>query len=423
MNIELAYGRGRLAMELPTERTTVITPADQPGLTNERAAVVQALESPIGTAPLRQWIGAQDRICVVFSDITRATPNERIIPWLLSHLDFVAPERIVLLNATGTHRPNRADELSTMLTADVVSRYRVVNHQADNPAQLVRVGATRSGVPVLLNKLLVEAKVRIITGFIEPHFFAGFSGGPKGIVPGVAGLSTILDNHSARLIGHPQASFGILEGNPLWEELRDAALMAGPSFLLNVTLNQRRQITGVFAGDLVAAHRAGADFVRRSAMQAVEHPFEVVLTSNSGYPLDQNLYQGIKGLCAGARIVKGGGRIILACECSEGLPSDSPYERMLLGAADPRGLLDQLNCRHGTLPEQWQVQIQAQIQQTARVMLHSQLSPEKARAAHFEPCPDPERAVIDALSEYGPESRVAVLPEGPLTIPYLARPN
>jgi lactate racemase len=420
MKVDIAYGRGQLAVELPADRTTLIQPACCAGVDDEHAAVIQALDQPIATEPLRRWIQPQDRVCIVFSDITRATPNERIIPWLLRYLDFVPPDRIVLLNATGTHRPNTPSELASMLTADVASRYRVVNHDASDPAQLIEVGRTRHGAPVLLNRWLVEADMRILTGFIEPHFFAGFSGGPKAIVPGVAGMATILANHNARHIGHPRATFGVLEGNPLWEDLRDAALLAGPSFLLNVTLNHQLQITGVFAGDLVKAHRLGADFVRRSAMQAVDAPFDVVLTSNSGYPLDLNLYQGIKGLSAGARIVKPGGLIILACECREGVPTGSSYDRLLRKASSPQDLLEQLTRQDPPWPEQWQVQVQAQVQQKARVMLHSLLAPETARAAHFEPCADPGRAAIQALSEYGSTARLAVLPEGPLTIPHLS---
>lgn len=423
MNIKLAYGRGRLAVELPEDRTTVVAPSHQAGLPNERGAVLQALEHPIAAQSLRQWVHNRDRVCIVFTDITRATPNERIIPWLLDYLDFVSPERITLLNATGGHRPNSGGELSTMLTADVVARYRVVNHDPNDASQLIKAGTTRNGTPVLLNRILAESEVRILTGFIEPHFFAGFSGGPKAVLPGVAGLATILANHSAQHISHPKAAFGILEGNPLWEEMRDAARLVDPSFLLNVTLNQQRQITGVFAGNWTEAHRTGAEFARQSAMQAVDRPFEIVLTSNSGYPLDLNLYQGIKGLCAGARIVKPGGLIILACECCEGVPPGSSFEQLLRSASSPRALLDQLARQTTTLPDQWQVQVQAQIQQNARVMLYSRLQPEVARAAHFEPCDNLQQAVLQALSDYGPHARAAVLPEGPLTIPYLRDEN
>ncbi len=417
MKVCLAYGQGWLPVEFPDGRTTVIEPTPEPGLPDELVAVRAALRSSIGAPPLRETVRPSDRVCVLFTDSTRATPNERIIPWLLDELAFVPAEQITLLNATGTHRPNTPAELARMLTPDVVARYRVLNHDCRD-ASLVALGTTRDGVPALFNRHLVEADVRIVTGFIEPHFFAGFSGGPKGIMPGCAGLPTVMSNHGARNVGDPNATFGVTDGNPLWEELRELALRVGPSFLLNVTLNAERQITGVFAGDLVAAHRAGAEFVRRSAMQRVAGLFDLVVTTNSGYPLDLNLYQGVKGLSAGARIVKPGGLLILACECREGTPAGSPFDLMLREGRGPEDLLARLAAAPTERPEQWQVQIQALIQRRAEVQLYSALLDETVRAAHLSPCRDLGETVRRKLTALGPEARVAVLPQGPLTIPY-----
>jgi nickel-dependent lactate racemase len=274
-------------------------------------------------------------------------------------------------------------------------------------------------VAALLNRRAVEADLRIVTGFIEPHFFAGFSGGIKGIMPGVAGLETVMSNHGFHNIAEPRATFGVTRGNPLWEELRDIALQAGPSFLLNVTLNDQRDITGVFAGDILQAHAAGCEFVRGSAMQKVAAPFDVVVATNSGYPLDMNLYQGVKGMSAGARIVKEGGAIILACECREGVPAGSPLDQLLKSAGSPEEILALLATPGFVRPEQWQAQIQALIQRKARVLVHSSLSDEIIRGAHLEPCDDIGATVRDLLAERGPEARVAVLPQGPLTVPYL----
>jgi nickel-dependent lactate racemase len=228
-----------------------------------------------------------------------------------------------------------------------------------------------------------------------------------------------MSNHGAKNIGDPQATFGVTVGNPLWEEIRRIALRPGPSFLLNVTLNEARQITGVFAGDLIAAHRVGCEFVRHSAMQRVEAPFDVVVTTNSGYPLDLNLYQGVKGLSAGARIVKTGGTLILACECREGIPSNSPLDRLLRSASSPEAILTMLATPGFVRPEQWQAQIQALIQRRANVLLHSSLPDELARVAFLTPCRDISATVREKLAALGPTARVAVLPQGPLTIPYI----
>lgn len=419
VNISLAYGRGHLAVEFP-DHTRIITPTPQHGLPNEKDAVYAALDQPIGSAPLRSLVTRSSKVTIVFSDITRPTPNERLIPWLLAYLDgLVERENITLLNSTGTHRPNTKAELEQLLTPEVVANYRVINHECEKEEDLVQFGTTRSGEPALINRHIADADVRIITGFIEPHFFAGFSGGPKGIMPGCAGLRTVMSNHGAANINSPSASFGITKGNPIWEELLDIALRVGPSFLINVTLNEERQITGVFAGDLIRAHQEGCEFTRRTAMQLVDEPVDIVVTTNSGYPLDQNLYQGVKGMSAAARIVKKGGLIILACECSDGAPANSPYERLLSSTGGPEELLGLLATPGFVRPEQWQGQIQALIQKKARVQVYSNLPVEVVRQCHLTPCPDISQAVRAEVASIGEGARVAVLPFGPLTVPYL----
>ncbi len=420
MKVNLAYGQGYLSVELPEDRTTVIQPSHIPGLPDERIAVMAALEKPIGAPPLRDWIKPGHRVCILFTDITRATPNERLIPWLLEHLAHVPRETITLLNQVGTHRPNTRAELEKMLTPSVVQNYRVINHEPENPAALVQLGTTHGGTPALLNRHVVEADVRIVTGFIEPHFFAGFSGGVKGIMPGVAGLDTVMSNHGAKNIGDPKSTFGVTDGNPLWEELRDIALRVGPSFLLNVSLNEERQITGVFAGDLLAAHKVGCEFVRRSAMQKFDAPFDIVVTTNSGYPLDQNLYQGVKGMSAGARVIKEGGTLILACECREGVPAQSPLDQLLRSVGSSEEILTLLSTPGFVRPEQWQAQIQALIQRKAKVLIYSSLPDDIIRAAHLTPCRDIGAAVQECIHSHRNGPRIAALPQGPLTIPYLA---
>ena len=420
MKVNLAYGQGHLPVELPKDRTTVIAPAHAAGLQDERAAIINALENPIGSKPLKEIIKPGDRICISFTDITRATPNDRLIPWLLQHLAQVPRENITLLNQLGTHRPNTRAELEKMLTPEVVRDYRVLNHEPENPAAHVQLGTMRDGTPALINRHIVEADVRIITGFIEPHFFAGFSGGIKGICPGTAALQTVMSNHGAKNIGDPKATFGVTAGNPLWEELRDVALRAGPSFVLNVTLNEERRITNIFAGDIIKAHKVGTEFVRQSAMQRVESPFDVVVTTNSGYPLDMNLYQGVKGMSAGARIIKPGGTLILAAECSEGVPANSPLDKLLRSASSPEEILSMLATPGFVRPEQWQAQIQALVQRKARVLVYSSLPDEVVRACHLTPCHDIGAEVKKCLDALGPKARIAVLPQGPLTIPYLA---
>ena len=419
MNVNLAYGSGHLSIEVPDNRTTVIEPTHIDGLADEKMAVLNALQNPVGSQPLLERIPADTKICIAFTDLTRATPNERIIPWLLEHLGG-PNDNITLLNQLGTHRANTREELETMLTPEVVANYRVLNHEPENPEALVQVGTTVDGTPALINRHIVDADLRIITGFIEPHFFAGFSGGVKGIMPGCAGLETVMSNHGAKNIGDPQATFGITEGNPLWEELRNIALKTGPSFVLNVTLNEQRDITNVFAGDIIEAHKSGCAFVKNSAMQRVEQPFDIVVTTNSGYPLDLNLYQGVKGMSAGARVLKKGGTLILAAECREGVPGGSPLDDLLRSADSIEEILTMLSTPGFVRPEQWQAQIQALVQRHAEVLVHSMLDNDTLEACHLVPCGDISAEVTKRLDQLGPDARIAVLPQGPLTIPYLA---
>lgn len=416
MEINLAYGEGRLSITCPEDRVTVIEPTGLPGLHDEKAAVLDALNSPIGAQPLKQVAKPDMRICILFTDITRATPNERIIPWLLEHLDHVPRDNITLLNQTGTHRPNTESELQKMLTPEVMNNYRVLNHCCEESDDLVQLGETRDGAPALLNKHAVEADLRIVTGFIEPHLFAGFSGGPKGLMPGVAGLETVMSNHGATNIGDPNATFGITHGNPIWNEILEIAQRTGPNFILNVTLNEKRDITNVFAGDLVKAHTAGCEYVKKSAMQPFAKPFDIVVTTNSGYPLDMNLYQGVKGMSAGSRVVKEGGTLILACECREGVPTNSPMDVLLREADSPEEILTMLATPGFVRPEQWQAQIQSLVQRRAEVLVYSSLDADTVKAAHLSPCADISTTLTERM---GPETTVAVLPQGPLTIPYL----
>lgn len=421
MNIELAYGRGRLDVELPDDAAvTVIEPQFVPGLPDERAAIIESLRSPIGTPPLRELVSPEDTVAVIFSDLTRPMPNDRALPPLLDELDEVnVPDgQIVLVNGLGGHRPQTDEELAEMLGGEVVDRYRVVQHDAWSD-DLVEVAENHAGRPVLVNRAYIEASARVLTGFIEPHFFAGFSGGPKAVLPAIADVEAILDNHSGEMLADPNATWAVTEGNPVWEEMLAVAQRTAPTFLLNVALNQEREITGIFAGDLVAAHQKGVAFVGEKAMRSVPEPFDIVITSNSGYPLDLNLYQAVKGMSAAAQIVRPGGDIIVAAECWDGVPDHGEYKRLLWDADSPQELLNTVTRPGFRRHDQWEAQIQAQIQLQAEVHVHADgLSDEELRRALVTPCPSIESTVA-RLRNRDPEATIAVLPDGPQTVPYV----
>ncbi|MGD9050142.1 MAG: nickel-dependent lactate racemase [Anaerolineae bacterium] len=430
MQVQLAYGRTGLRIELPDDApVTVIEPEPVPGLSDEQASITEALRSPLGAPPLQELVQPQDTVAVVFSDLTRPMPNDRVLPPLLEELSLagVPDDRVVLINALGTHRPQTEEELRRMLGDGVVDRYRVVQHDAWDDGQMVEVARNRAGRPVRVNRVYMEASVRILTGFIEPHLFAGFSGGPKAVLPGIADVESILDNHGPAMIADPAATWIVTEarpeqgrdGNPLWEEMLAVALRTEPTFLLNVTLNQERQITRVFAGDLVQAHRAGTGFARQTALKALPEAFDVVITSNSGYPLDLNLYQAVKGMSAAALIVKEGGDIIVAAECWDGIPDHGEYKRLLWEAASAEDLLARVMSPGFRCHDQWEAQLQAQIQQKARVHVYADgLSNQELRRAHVLPCLSIEETVAE-IRLGNPGATIAVLPDGPQTVPYV----
>jgi nickel-dependent lactate racemase len=307
-----------------------------------------------------------------------------------------------------------------MLGEQIVDHYRCLQHDCFDDSNLISLGSTKSGHPVRVNRVYLEAEVRILTGFIEPHFFAGFSGGPKAILPSLAGAESVFTNHGLAMIAHPKATWGITEGNPIWEEMREVALRTKPTFLLNVALNTHKEITGVFAGEMLAAHAEGCAFVKQHAMVGVEALYDIVITTNSGYPLDQNLYQSVKGMSAAAQVVKQGGAIIIAAACEDGLPAHGRYAELLAQAGSVQGIIDLISQPGFEAHDQWQVQTQAQIQRRAEVYVYSDgLTDEQIEKALFIPCRNIEKTVASLLDIYGPQARLCVLPEGPQVIPYL----
>ena len=416
--VQLAYGKTGLPVNVP-DSAIVVEPRHLPALADDKAAVLAAMRNPQGTPPLKSMVGKDDTVAIVISDITRPTPNHKLVPWIMEELDHVPRENFVIINGLGTHRANTQEELTGMLGWDIVNTVRIENHDAFDDAKLVRVGRNSYGSEVYFNKTYVEAKFKIVTGFIEPHFFAGFSGGPKGINPGVAGIKTILDFHNAEMIGHPLSTWGVIEGNILQDAATQNCLMAKPDFMLNVTLNGEKQITGVVAGDVIAAHREGCKFVKETAMYAVDEPFDIVVTTNSGYPLDQNLYQTVKGMSAAAQIVKQGGAIISASECSDGVPDHGNYAKILKMRDTAGELLEMICDPEFCLFDQWQVQVQAMVQLKADCYLFSTLDPQIVKNAKFTPIDSVEATLQQLCQKIGPQVRVAVLPLGPLTIPYV----
>jgi nickel-dependent lactate racemase len=413
MDVKLAYGLTGLVASVPDD-ARVVLPTDLPPLTDERGAIATAMRAPLVGPALDGLVNSGSHIAVVFPDLTRPMPNQTVLPPLLAELERLGakPDRIDLLCATGTHRRATADEMAALIGPDLVARHSVHDHAAADPDH-VEVGRV-DGVAVRIDRRYVEADVRIVTGFVEPHFFAGFSGGPKAVCPGLAALDTILEAHSPRRIADPRASWTVTDGNPVHDFVRAATALAPPTMSIDVTINNQRQVTAVFAGTLPDAHRAACAFVERTAVQRVSRRFDVVVSTNSGHPLDRNLYQAVKGMAAAERVVARGGTIVMAAACVDGLPDEGAFGRLLAEAESPADLI-----APDAAPEldRWEAQVLGRVLQRARVQLRTDgLTDDEVRAAHLEPVADVSDAVARAVHQAGVNASVCVLPLGPLTV-------
>jgi nickel-dependent lactate racemase len=413
VRVDLAYGRLGTTVEVPDD-AEVVLPVDTPALADEGEAVTHALQRPLTGPPLRDLVSGAGRVAIVFPDLTRPMPNRTVLPPLLAELERcgVPDERITLLCATGTHRQATASEMSELIGPAVVARYTVVDHDARSD-QHERVGEV-DGTPILLQREYVEADVRIVTGFVEPHFFAGYSGGPKAVCPGLASTDTILEAHHPRRIADPRATFVTREGNPVHDFVRAATAIAPPAFSVDVAINRARRVTAVFAGPLTPTHDAACAHVGASAVREVGDAFDLVVSTNGGHPLDRNLYQAVKGMAAAERIVRDRGIVVMAAACVDGVPAGGAFERLLSQARCPDDLV---GATGGPELDRWQAQVLGRVIARAEVHLYSEgLDDDVVRGAQLVPVHDLARALGAALTRLGSSPRVAVLPEGPLTV-------
>lgn len=420
MKVALKYGKKDLVLNLPDNiPTDVVEPKNVKGLPDPEGSISWALQNPVNYSPLSQCVSVKDTVGIVFSDITRATPYHIMIPAILKKLSHLPKENIIFFCALGTHREAPPEELETILGKDIIDNYKIVQNNSSDRSLHSFMGTTISGNRIFLNSELMNCSLRILTGFIEPHFFAGFSGGGKALMPGMAHEDTIRFNHSIDHLDNPNTRWGITTGNPLWEDVMEAADLAQPVFLLNVTLNRSKEITGVFAGDLFNAHKEGCRFAKDTAMNGLEEAYDIVITSNSGYPLVLNVYQSVKGMSAAERVVKKGGSIIIAAECWDGIPSNSDYEKILHSVDNQSQLMSFVKKHETDFKDTWQVYFQAMIQEKADVYLYSELDHKTVKSCLLNPVRNIDLLVDRLVEKYGNDSRLCVLPLGPWTIPYI----
>ncbi len=416
----IAYGKTRIPLRMDPKIADwkLIEPKYEAPLPDPHAEFVKAARAPIGSKPLREIAKPSEKVVIVTSDGTRPVPNKLLIPWILEDLG-VPDSQVTIVLGTGTHRPNTPQEIEAMFGPEIPKRVRMVNHSAFDETQNKFMGTTSTGGRLWMDREWLEADKRIVVGFIEPHFFAGFSGGAKGVVPGIAGIETILHLHGYKLIADPNSAYGVLDGNPIQNDIQEMVAYCPPDFMVNVTLNSDKAITGFYLGNYQEAHRVGCARVKETAMSRVEAEFPIVVTSNSGFPLDQNLYQTVKGMSAAVRIAGKGGTIFVASECSDGLPSHGKFGSLLRGGNSPKEINDALRDAAAPTLDQWQAQILTNILMHCDVALLSALDAEAVAAAKLRAVVDLQAGIEAKIREIGPGARVAVMPDGPLTIPYV----
>jgi nickel-dependent lactate racemase len=423
MRITLDYGRTGLEVELPEGRVVgplSIRPVSP--LPDPSGTVADALVHPIASPPLAALAKGRRNACILVCDITRPVPNQVLLPPILRTLEDQGIRRseILLLIATGLHRPNEGAELQEMLGAEIAANYRIENHHGKVLEEHDFLGVTPNGVPVYLDRRYVRADLKITTGLIEPHLMAGYSGGRKVICPGIAALETVKVWHGPRFLEHPRADSGFVDGNPVHEENTRIALMAGCDFIVNVCVDGQRCITWVGAGDMIRAWEEGVRFVEQVVKVPVREPLDVVVTSCAGYPLDTTWYQAIKGLTGALPIVKHGGTIILAASLSEGLGSQE-FQRLMADNPDLMVFKERILGKDYFVMDQWQLEELAKVVERCKVKVVSDGVPAATlRRCHVEPAPSVEQAVADCVAEYGPSTRIGVIPKGPYVLPYLA---
>ena len=417
MKLTIDYGATGLEIAVP-DSATVLQMAAGAGLDEVDAGIDAALARPIGTPSLRQLAQGRKNACIVIADITRPVPNATILPPMLQILEEegVGRENITILVGTGLHRPNEGEELVQLVGAAIARDYRIVNHMAREQETLTYLGETSCGAPIWIDTLYVEADLKIATSLIEPHLMAGYSGGRKAICPGLMGVETMRVLHGPELLGHPNACEGKIEGNPFHRQALEVAQRADVDFTLNVAMNDRRESTGIFAGDLEKAHAEGVLFVERQNGAVVEEPVDIAITSSAGLPLDLTFYQAVKGLTAVLPIVKEGGTILIAARCEEGLGSPE-FTDMLLNTPGAAAFAERLADPDFFAIDQWQLQELCKVMDKVEVMLYSEgIAADYRDRVWVDVVPSIGAGVAAALQRHGDNARVAVVPKGPYVL-------
>ena len=418
--IQLPYGRGHVTVSVPEENLKCVMHSSlssyRSGKTQEEL-VEEALAHPHGGKRLCDRVRGKKKVVVISSDHTRPVPSRLLMPRILREIRRGNPEaEITILVATGCHRAPTPQELLDRYGEEIVRSERIAIHDADDADSLVDLGPMASGNRLLLNRIAYEADFLMAEGFIEPHFFAGFSGGRKAVLPGVVGRATTMFNHCAGNIDDRHSRTGILEGNRIHSDMCEGAAKAGLEFILNVVLNDKKEVIGAFSGDLDEAHSAGVSFIQ-SLCRCKAAPADIVVTTNGGYPLDQNIYQAVKGMSTAEMTCRPGGVIVMASECSDGHGAQAFYDTFAREPSNGR-IMEDIRSRSAsqTVPDQWQSQIFLRILLNHTVIFVSDAPKEVVENLHMVYSPSMEDAMRRAFAIAGEAASVTVIPDGVSTL-------
>ena len=415
----LPYGEKYLRLEIPEGITAnILEPKDAHGAHDPYKAILEAVRNPVAGERLADRASGVKNPLIIVSDSTRPTPSDHIVQAALSELSEaeVPEENVKVLVATGLHRPCTSDELQEMLGTDILSRVPVYNHFAEDESSLEYICHTSLGTPLYVNKLVTDSDLLIGDGYIEPHFFAGYTGGGKNILPGVSGADTILCNHGAEMIDHPKARAGILKGNPIYMDIVDGAKLVNYGFSVNVTLNNQKQVSGVFAGDFEKAHVEGTEFLdSKVKIQCDEADISVI--TNGGYPLDRDLYQAVKAMTVGEAATREGGVIIVACECRDGI-GHPHFRKLVEESRGADGILEKIRTPGSFTIDQWQAQILARVlQRNTVICVTDGVEAENLKSMHLVYAKDIDNAMELAIKQSGTDPEINIFPGGPSSIP------
>jgi len=424
--MKIDYGINGLELSLePSWNVTVLRPKEQKGLVDPITRIKEAIKNPLESESLYDMIKFKkdlNRICVVVSDSTRPVPSNIILEALVKELNEygIQDNQISILIATGLHRPSREDELERILGNDLKNRLKTIDHVASDKNSLKYLGNTIDDVPIYINKYYCESDLKILTGYVEPHFFFGFSGGRKALVPGIAGEETIQANHSAKNITSHYSRFGIYKNNLMHKNAIEISKLVGVDFAINTCINEKHEIVKVAAGNFEKVHEELVDYQLKHIFEEIKEPYDIVVCGNGGYPLDLNLYQAVKSMAIGEIAVKKGGTIISVNECAEGIGiGQEKFEELIFSGMNPKILYDKILKREIVAPDQWEIQILSRILMKAEIIIVSSLNENEIGNIGLKYAKTVEEGIKMALKKAGLNAKILILPKGPQILPIL----